>query len=77
MAEAHYNQPWVRLMKTKRMAFPKGFGDHYGSQDVPIRAFARDNRSGFDDAEIGLVHPRTPTHHHFENKEHIPEAVKA
>jgi len=76
MAEAHYNQPWVRLMKTKRMAFPKGFGDHYGSQDVPIRAFARDNRSGFDDAEIGLVHPRTPNRHHFDNKQHIPDAVK-
>jgi len=89
--EAHYKKPWVKLSKRMKMSNPEGFASkhYYGSQDITLAPYARDNRTGYDyddeSDQIGINETKQQTlglHHEnyadmYENKKAIKEASKA
>jgi hypothetical protein len=46
--EAHYNLPWVKLMKTMRQAHPSGTKPRFYPDAPSIKAFIMDFSPGFD-----------------------------
>ena len=50
MAAKHYSQPWVKLMKGMKQAFPEGTSPRVYASAPKIQAFTRDFKPGVEDS---------------------------
>ena len=50
MAAKHYSQPWVKLMKGMKQAFPEGTSPRVYPSAPKIQAFTRDFKPGVEDS---------------------------